>query len=87
MPRTVKNVGYEIINLGESKTIQLTELIQAIEKTVGKEVKRKYLPMQPGDVLRTYADISKAQRILEYHPTTDLESGLQRFYEWFQNKK
>jgi UDP-glucuronate 4-epimerase len=76
--------GYEIINLGESKTIQLKDLIQAIEKIVGTEVKKENLPMQLGDVLHTYADISKARRLLGYNLNTDLETGLQKFYEWFQ---
>jgi UDP-glucuronate 4-epimerase len=79
--------GYEIINLGESKTIQLKDLIRSIEKTVGKEVRKDNLPMQPGDVLRTYADISKARRLLDYNPTTELETGLQRFYEWLQGQE
>ena len=77
--------GYEIINLGESKTIQLKDLIQSIEKIVGKAVRKDYLEMQPGDVLQTYADISKARELLDYNPTTDMETGLQKFYEWFQN--
>ena len=75
--------GYEIINLGESKTIQLEDLIHTIEKIVGKEVRKEYLDMQPGDVLQTYADISKARDLLDYHPITDMESGLRKFYDWF----
>ena len=76
--------GYEIINLGESKTIELTVLIRSIEKIVGKEIKREYLDMQPGDVLQTYADISKAREILDYNPTTDIETGLRKFYDWLR---
>jgi UDP-glucuronate 4-epimerase len=76
--------GYEIINLGESKTIQLKDLILSIEKLVGKEVRKEYLDMQPGDVLQTYADISKARRLLDYNPVTDMETGLGKFYHWLR---
>jgi UDP-glucuronate 4-epimerase len=75
--------GYEIINLGESRTVKLSDLIALIEKVSGKTVRKEYFPMQPGDVIQTYADISKAKKLLGYDPKTDLESGLKRFYEWF----
>jgi len=77
--------GYEIINLGESKNSKLNDLIETIEKVVGKGVRKKYLDMQPGDVLQTYADISKAREILDFNPTTDLETGLRKFHEWFRS--
>ncbi|MFX0136348.1 MAG: GDP-mannose 4,6-dehydratase [Candidatus Hodarchaeota archaeon] len=79
--------GYEIINLGESKTIKLLNLIGLIETITGKSAKKNYLNMQPGDVLITYADISKAMRILDYHPKTDIKQGLIKFYEWFKLSK
>jgi UDP-glucuronate 4-epimerase len=74
--------GYEIINLGEAKTIKLNDLIKVIERITGKTAKKEVLPMQAGDVLRTYADISKAHRILDYHPGTNIETGLEKFYRW-----
>jgi UDP-glucuronate 4-epimerase len=79
--------GYEIINLGESKTIQLKDLISSIEKLAGKEIKKEYFDMQPGDVLQTYANISKAHRILDYNPTIDIETGLRKFYDWFRKSE
>src|SRR5262245_9703435 len=74
---------YDIFNLGESQTIQLKDLILAIENAVGKKAKINELPEQPGDMPRTYADISKAKKLLGYNPTTKLSEGLPKFVEWF----
>ena len=74
---------YDIFNLGESETIQLKDLILAIENTVGKKAKINRLAEQPGDMPRTYADISKARKLLGYNPTTKLSEGLPKFVEWF----
>src|SRR5207237_2610397 len=67
---------FDIFNLGESETIQLKDLISAIEKEIGRKAKINYLPEQPGDVPLTCADISKARRLLGYHPKTLLSVGL-----------
>jgi UDP-glucuronate 4-epimerase len=75
---------YDLFNLGESETIQLKDLIAAIEKTVGKKAKINELPEQPGDVPLTCADISKARRLLGYNPTTPLSAGLPKFVDWFR---
>ncbi len=74
--------GYEIINLGESRTISLSDLIKLIERFVGKNAAIRWQPAQPGDVVVTYADISKAKKILGYSPRCTLEYGVQRFIEW-----
>src|SRR6266571_1666212 len=74
---------FDIFNLGESETIQLKDLISAIEKALGKKAKVNQLPEQPGDVPLTCADISKARRLLNYNPTTPLSVGLPKFVEWF----
>ncbi|MFZ1220881.1 MAG: GDP-mannose 4,6-dehydratase [Chthoniobacterales bacterium] len=74
---------YDLFNLGESETIQLKDLIGAIEKTVGKRAKINELPEQPGDVPLTCADISKARKLLGYSPTTPLSAGLPKFVDWF----
>src|SRR5213080_2925130 len=74
---------YDLFNLGESETIQLKELISAIEKTLGKKAKINRLAEQPGDMPHTYADISKARKLLGYSPTTKLSEGLPKFVEWF----
>jgi len=74
---------YDMFNLGESQTIQLKELISAIENVLGKRAKINELPEQPGDMPRTYADISKARKLLGYNPTTKLSEGLPKFVEWY----
>jgi len=74
---------FEIINLGNHQAVTLSELIQSIEKICGKQAIIDRQPEQPGDVPQTYADISKAQKLLNYHPETSLETGLLRFYEWY----
>ena len=74
---------YEIINLGNSRTITLSEMIAAIENSFGKKAIINRLPMQPGDVPETYADISKATKLLNYQPTTPFETGIELFKEWF----
>src|SRR5438876_6790394 len=74
---------YDVFNLGESETIQLKELISAIENALGKKAKVNRLPEQPGDMPLTCADISKARKLLGYKPTTKLSEGLQKFIDWF----
>ena len=74
---------YDIFNLGESETIQLKELISAIENALGKKAKINPLPEQPGDMPLTCADISKARRLLGYNPTTKFSKGLPKFVDCF----
>lgn len=79
--------GFEIINLGNNYTVSLKELIEGIEAVVGKRAIINQQPEQPGDVPRTFADISKAQRLLNYQPHTQIKDGLQKFYDWFLANK
>src|SRR5881392_2159318 len=74
---------YDVFNLGESQTIQLKDLILAIENTLKKKAKINRLPEQPGDMPLTCADISKARKLLGYNPKTKFEDGLLRFVDWF----
>jgi UDP-glucuronate 4-epimerase len=74
----------EIINLGESRTVRLDRLIELIASALGVEPKVERLPHQPGDVVRTYADISKARRVLAYDPRVDIEDGIVDFVEWYK---
>jgi UDP-glucuronate 4-epimerase len=76
--------GYDIINLGESSTISLKGMIETVEKVVGKKALIEQHPMQPGDVNLTYADISRAREKLGYQPTTDVESGIKKYYNWLE---
>jgi len=74
---------FEIINLGNHQTVSLKNLLAALEEVIGKKAIINVQPEQPGDVPHTYADVSKAQRLLAYQPQTNLHAGLARFYEWF----
>src|SRR5207237_7071683 len=74
-----REFGFEIINLGESRTVELREVVQLIEKAVGKKAQIRQLPIQAGDVPVTYADISKAKRLLGYNPQVTIEDGIERF--------
>jgi UDP-glucuronate 4-epimerase len=75
---------FEIINLGESRTTSLSKLVQLIGDALGAAPDLERLPMQPGDVNRTFADVSKAKKLLGYQPTTPVEEGIPRFIEWFK---
>jgi UDP-glucuronate 4-epimerase len=79
-------LGYEIINLGESRTVPLMELVHLIEKAMGKTASIRWLPAQPGDVPITYADITKAKKLLGYNPQVQLEDGIPRFVDWFRRQ-
>ena len=78
---------YEILNLGNSSPISLKEMIGVIGKAVGVEPKIKQLPMQPGDVDRTFADVSKAKNLIGYSPKTSFEQGIKNFVEWYKENK
>jgi UDP-glucuronate 4-epimerase len=77
---------YEVVNLGESRTVSLSELIALLEKELGRKALIDRQPSQPGDVPQTFADISKARRLLGYEPRTQIEEGIRRFVEWFREE-
>lgn len=77
---------YEILNLGESQTVTLAEMVSEIERALGKNASKKMLPMQPGDVNRTNAQITKAKKLVGYNPQTHFSKGIDIFVEWFKNK-
>jgi UDP-glucuronate 4-epimerase len=79
--------GFEVYNLGDSRPVQLSDLITLIEKSAGRKARLKYMPQQEGDVTRTFADISKARRELGYNPNTDIESGIKKYFDWFKAKR
>ncbi len=74
--------GYEIINLGESKTYSLNTVVALLEKSLSKKAIINKLPVQPGDVHLTNADISKAKSLIGYEPKTNLEEGISKFVSW-----
>jgi UDP-glucuronate 4-epimerase len=79
-------LGYEIINLGNSRTVLLSEFIALVENLVGKQAHIVRYPVPPGDVPRTCADISKARDLLDYDPQTPFEEGMARFVEWYRTE-
>jgi len=79
--------GFNIYNLGNSSPISVNDLIAEIEKALGKKAVRQYLPPQPGDVERTYADVTKAIKELGYNPKTKIEDGLAKFVTWLRQNR
>jgi len=75
---------HEVFNLGESETTELSRLIELLEASLGKKAIIERQPLQPGDVPITFADISKARRLLNYNPTTRIEQGIPNFVDWFK---
>ena len=78
-------LDYEIINLGGGEPVELIDFIEMIEKRLGKKAKKELLPLQPGDVPMTSADISKARKLLGYNPQTRVKEGVNNFIDWYLN--
>jgi UDP-glucuronate 4-epimerase len=87
MACTRRELGFEIINLGESQTVTLSRLIALLETALGKKAIIDRQPPQPGDVPVTCADIGKARRRLGYNPAVKIEEGIPRFVEWFRQSR
>ncbi len=75
--------AYKIYNIGNNKPVKLMDFINILEKCLGKEAKKEYLPMQPGDVYQTYADVDDLIKDYQFKPETSIEVGLQKFVDWF----
>jgi UDP-glucuronate 4-epimerase len=75
---------YEIYNIGNNNAVQLSDFIEAIEQHVGKKAEKEMLPMQPGDVERTWANVDDLIADYEYRPDTSVEDGVKRFVEWYK---
>lgn len=76
--------AYKIYNIGNNKPEQLMDYIAVLEKCLGKEAKKEFLPMQPGDVYETYADVTDLMEDYDFKPSTTIEEGLAGFAEWFK---
>lgn len=77
--------AYKIYNIGNNQPEQLMDYISALEKCLGKKAEKEYLPMQPGDVYETYADVQDLMNDFDFKPSTTIEEGLSKFAEWFLN--
>ncbi|HET7501285.1 MAG TPA: NAD-dependent epimerase/dehydratase family protein [Kofleriaceae bacterium] len=80
----VRPGAYELVNLGGTHTISLRELVETLERVIGKPARIDWQPMQPGDVPVTYASIDRARALLGYEPATRIEAGLRRYWDWWQ---
>lgn len=77
-----RRLGYEIVNLGRGEPILLADFVRVVEEQIGRPARLHRAPMPPGDVPRTYADIGKARKLLDYAPTVSIDAGIARFLEW-----
>ena len=78
---------YQILNIGNNNTITLKRFIQAIESSLGKKAMQNLLPMQPGDVPKTYANIDPLKDICDFQPNTSIENGIKKFVDWYKENK
>lgn len=78
---------YDIFNLGESQPIELRRLVEIIEAELDKKARIERLPLQPGDVQRTYADLAKSTAVLGYRPTTSIEDGVRAYVRWYRQNQ
>lgn len=76
---------FRVYNIGNGKPVALLSFIQALEKAIGKEAKKEFLPMQPGDVKETYADVTALQRDVGFEPKTPIEVGIPAFVDWYRS--
>ncbi len=79
-----KKLSFEIFNLGYGNPLPLLKFVELVEKHTGKKAKKKLLPMQKGDVSVTYADVSKAKKMLCWKPKVSLREGVEKFTEWYR---
>ena len=82
---SVSTAPYRIFNIGNNQPVELGDFIKAIESACGKAAEKIYLPMQPGDVVRTYADIDSLTEITDYKPIVDIELGMRNFVSWYRS--
>jgi UDP-glucuronate 4-epimerase len=80
------NPQFEILNLGESQTITLIEMVQYLEEALGRKARLRFLPNQAGDMEITYADISRARQMIGYNPQKPFKEGIRLFADWFNNR-
>ncbi len=76
---------YRVYNIGNNQPVKLMDFIQHIENAIGQEAKKNFLPMQPGDVLETFADIDALKHDVDFFPKTPIDTGIKRFVEWYRD--
>lgn len=83
--KNAKGAFYKLYNIGNNKPVKLMDYIETLERCLGVEAKKEYLPMQPGDVYQTYADVTELMRDYHFKPDTPIEVGLQKFVDWYRS--
>lgn len=78
-------VSYKIYNIGNNRPVKISDFVEILEKEIGKDAKKVYLPMQPGDVYETYADITDLKEDTSFVPNTPIEEGLHKFIKWYKD--
>lgn len=76
---------YRVYNIGNNQPVELRRFIEVLEDCLGQEAKKEYLPLQPGDVLETFADVSDLEKIIGFRPQTSIEDGIAKFVEWYKD--
>src|SRR6056297_1907085 len=74
---------YRVYNIGNNQPVELMRLIEVLETALGREAQKEFLPMQPGDVPETYADVDDLMRDVGFAPATPIEEGVRRFADWY----
>lgn len=82
--KNAKGAFYKLYNIGNNRPVKLMDFIETLERCLGTEAKKEYLPMQPGDVYQTYADVTDLMRDYNFKPETSIEEGLQKFVDWYR---
>lgn len=75
---------WRVYNIGNNKPVELLEVVRLLEQAIGKKAQRELLPMQPGDVMETYADVADLMRDVDFRPATPIDDGISRFVEWYR---
>jgi UDP-glucuronate 4-epimerase len=82
---STSSAPYRLFNIGNSQPVLLEEVIQILESCLGKKAEKKMMPIQPGDVLETYADISDLEKYVGYRPATPIRVGVEKFASWYRD--
>lgn len=82
-PLETDGVRHKVYNIGNNHPVRLMDFIETLERCLGKTAQKEFLPMQPGDVYQTYADITDLEEDFDFRPDTPLETGILRFTDWF----
>jgi UDP-glucuronate 4-epimerase len=79
------NAPYRLYNIGNNNPVELTELIELLERNLGREAIKEFRELQPGDVTATYADVSDLERDVGFRPSTPIEEGVRQFVDWYRD--